>query len=420
MANPKVLMFGWEYAPYYSGGLGIVSRSIVKSLTNQGVDVMFVLPKMPEYLNEDFATFINASKIGIDVKTESTLTEIKIRSTLSPYTNSELYEEFITKIMDVSNNYDDSAANYTELYGATLFNEVDRYAEKAAKIARQNPHDLIHTHDWMTAKAGIVAKAESNNPMIMHVHATEFDRTGGNPSQDVFNIEREGMEESDCIIAVSELTKQKIVEHYGISADKIKVVHNAIDQFENAKRLGQNINQTDKVVLFLGRLTLQKGAEYLLEAAEKVVRHKKRVKFVFVGSGDMLKYLITRSIDLGIEQKVMFTGFMSHEEVDQAYNMADVFVMPSVSEPFGLTALEAVKNGTPVIVSKQSGVSEVVKNMLKVDFWDTDELANQILAVIRYNPLAKFITQNAEQELKKLNWDNQSQKIVEIYRQLSN
>jgi glycogen synthase len=170
--------------------------------------------------------------------------------------------------------------------------------------------------------------------------------------------------------------------------------------------------------LFLGRLTVQKGADFLLDAAEKIVRHKKRVKFIFVGQGDMLAHLIEKSIELGIEQKVMFAGFMSHEEVDQAYKLADVFVMPSVSEPFGITALEAIQNGTPVIVSKQSGVGEVIKNSLKVDFWDTDELANQILAIIRYSPLSTLLARNAEMELKRLNWENQSKKIVEVYEQI--
>jgi glycosyltransferase involved in cell wall biosynthesis len=252
----------------------------------------------------------------------------------------------------------------------------------------------------------------------MHIHATEYDRTGGNPNQQVYDIEREGMESADCIIAVSELTRQKISKYYGIPLDKIKVVHNAIDQFSRASDFPNEFSLKDKIVLFLGRLTIQKGADYLLEAAEKALRHESNIKFVFVGDGDMINHLIQQSIDLGIEQKVMFTGFMEHEEVDKAYQMADLYVMPSVSEPFGITALESIKNGTPVIVSKQSGVAEVIHNALKVDFWDTDELANQIVGLVKHRPLADLIAQNASQELDHINWDTQASKIVEIYNQM--
>lgn len=415
MAKPHILMFGWEYAPYLSGGLGVVTRSIVENLIKQGVKLTFVLPKVPNELRGDFTKLINASKVEMDSIDEEKFTKIMINSPLTSYTNQQYYEEIIQTVLK---NYKYSEDQSDSIYGNNLIQEVERYSNKAVKIAEQNYHNIIHTHDWMTAKAGVVAKEVSGNPLIMHVHATEFDRSGGNPNQEVYDIEREGMEKSDCVIAVSELTKQKIVQNYGISPDKIKVIHNAIDKYKDIKRIATRINQTDKIVLFLGRLTMQKGADYLLEAAEKVLRHRKRVKFVFIGYGDMIETLIKRSIDLGIEQKVMFTGFMEHNDVDKAYQMADVFVMPSVSEPFGITTLEAIKNGTPVIISKQSGVSEVIKNALKVDFWDVDELANQILAIIRYAPLSHLMTKNAEQELYKIDWETQSKKIVNIYNEV--
>ncbi|MBD3362600.1 glycosyltransferase [Candidatus Dojkabacteria bacterium] len=418
MNKGKVLMLGWEYAPFYSGGLGIVTRSIVNSLKKQGMDIILVLPKVPFELNEDQLEIINASKVKIESPESIIYSDIEINSLLTAYSTSYSYKERINKLIEIgAKEMSDKTAN--EVYGTNLFNEVERYAQKAAKIAEKYPHQVIHTHDWMTAKAGLAAKKVSNKPMVMHIHATEFERSAGNPNQDVYEIEREGMNGASKIIAVSERTKEKIVSNYGVSEDKVVVVHNAIEKYPQAKRIGKKINKTDKIVLFLGRLTLQKGAEFLLEAAEKVLRHKRRVKFVFIGHGDMLPFLIKRSIDLGIEKKVMFTGFMDHEDVDKAYQMADVYVMPSVDEPFGITTLEAIKNGTPVIISKQSGVSEVIVNALKVDFWDIDELANQILSVIRYNPLSKCIAQNAEEELKRLDWDKQCKKIMNVYEQVN-
>lgn len=419
MSNPKVLMFGWEYAPYFSGGLGIVTRSIIQSLKKQGLDITFVLPRVPIEIEDDFLKIINASQVKIEtLETKIYSKLIEIDSLITPYTSPSSFKQKIEKLIKVSKRYE-TIEHSGEMYGHDLFHQVENYANRAASISRENPHNVIHTHDWMTARAGLVAKEVSGQPMIMHVHASEFERSGGQPNQQVYDIEKEGMYGSDRIIAVSELTKQRIIKNYGVKPEKIHVVHNAIDKFKGAKRLGENLNKTDKLVLFLGRLTLQKGADYLLEAAEKVLRHKKRVKFVFIGNGDMLEDLIKKTIDLGIEKKVMFAGFMSHEEVDRAYQMADVYVMPSVSEPFGITTLEAIQNGTPVIVSKQSGVSEVIQNALKVDFWDVDELANQILAVIRYNPLSKLIAKNAEKELKKMNWDKQTEKIVNVYQEIN-
>ena len=422
MNSPRVLMFGWEYAPFYSGGLGIVTRSIIHSLKKQGMEVIFVLPKMPYEVDQDILKIINASKIRIDTLSHHILSQISVDSFISPYEGVENFKERMELLLKdklESYEYLDPDSNAKQLYGTDLVREVEKYANRALAIAKENNHSVIHTHDWMTARAGVVAKSVSDKPLIMHVHATEFDRTGGNPNQTVYDIEREGMEAADKVIAVSEFTKQKIMQYYGISEHKISVVHNAIDKYDEAKRLPTTINKSDKIVLFLGRLTLQKGAEYLLEAAEKVLRHKKRVKFVFVGTGDMLQQLVHRSIELGIEKKVMFAGFMDHKEIDKAYQMADVYVMPSVSEPFGITALEAIKNNTPVIISKQSGVSEVIQNSLKVDFWDTDELANQILGVIRYEPLGLVMAQNAEEELRRLSWDKQSEKIVNVYHEIT-
>ncbi len=412
----RVLMFGWEYAPYFTGGLGVVTRAIIKSLVSQGQDVVFVLPKMPLELNDTLTKVINASKIKISTEDTEIYSKIELLSKLMPYISVKSPRPSQNSYIK-NNNYSslDSFDITDEIYGEDLFAEVERYANQAIEIAKANPHDIIHTHDWMTAKAGIMAQKYSHAPHLLHIHATEFDRTGGNPNQSVYDIEREGLEKSDMVIAVSEYTKNSIIKNYGIPANKIKVVYNAIELNKNANKLPKKIFHNDKVILFLGRLTLQKGAEYLLEAAPKVVKLIPNVKFVFIGQGEMLEQLIQKSIDLGVDKYVMFAGFLDHEEVDKAYQMADVFIMPSTSEPFGITALEAIRNGTPVIISKQSGVSEVILNALKVDFWDTDELTNLIYAVLSHKSLSKLLTEHALVELRKLNWNSQVNKIVKIY-----
>ncbi len=426
--RPRVLMFGWEYPPAYSGGMGIVTRSIVQNLKQHNVDVVLVLPKVPRPITgTEFVKLVNASKLTqkidhtTNIETHPEIKNILVNTLLSPYISEQEYKQKIEQlkiknlIPGLNTNCDDSGG---ELYGKDLLAEVHRYAHKAHFVAKENNHDIIHTHDWMTAQAGIAAKNSSGKPLVVHIHATEFDRTGGNPSQAIYDMERGGMENADRVIAVSQLTKNKIIENYGISPDKIQVVHNAVDKIPGATKLGKTIKRTDKIVLFLGRLTMQKGAEFLLNAAAEVLKHKKRVKFVFIGKGDLLDTLIQRSTSLGIQKKVIFAGFLTHSEVDRAYQNADVFVMPSVSEPFGITPLEAIKNGTPVIISKQSGVSEVIKHALKVDFWDTHELANQILSVLKYPQLNSELKENSNKELDKINWLKQSEKIVDVYKNI--
>jgi glycosyltransferase involved in cell wall biosynthesis len=266
----------------------------------------------------------------------------------------------------------------------------------------------------MTYKAGINAKKAKKKPLVVHVHATDFDRTGGNPNQKVYDIEREGMHAADSIIAVSSYTKNMIAKHYGIHPDKVSVVHNAVD-FEDKPR---RISSKDKVVLFLGRLTLQKGPEYFIDSAKKVLDIMPDVKFVVCGTGDMYGRMINKAAEMGIGKNVLFTGHLSGEDVNRAYSMADLYVMPSVSEPFGITPLEAIKNNTPVIISRTAGVSEVLTNAIKVDFWDTDEMTNQIVSVLSYSPLHSVLTDNCIHDVKKLSWDNAAGKVIDVYRKV--
>ena len=393
----KVLMFGWEFPPMSSGGLGTACYGLTKSLSKKGVDITFVVPYSAEGNDTDFLKLLPAASIKIR----------KIKSILQPYMSSMEYKSSLGKKPS------------PKIYGTGLFDEVHRYTLAAEKIAEEEDFDVIHCHDWMTFGAGIRAKKKKNKPLVLHVHATEFDRTGGlGVNQYVYDLERHGMHKADKIVAVSNFTKNKIIDHYGIRPEKVDVVHNAVDFTQHHYDESFEIKKTDKVVLFLGRITLQKGPDYFIYAAKKVLEHEKNVKFVIVGSGDMEPFIIEKAAEMGIADKVLFAGFLNQDDVDRAYKMADVYVMPSVSEPFGITALEAMKNMTPVIVSKQSGVSEVIKHCFKVDFWDVNELSNKIISLLRYKPLHETMKDQGYTEVKRFSWDIPAEKCIRIYNQL--
>ena len=393
----KVLMFGWEFPPLSSGGLGTACYGLTKSLSKKGVEITFVLPYSFDANNADFVKLISAGNIKIR----------KIASALQPYMTSQEYKKSLGK------------KSSPKIYGSTLFDEVYRYTLAAEKIAEEEDFDIIHCHDWMTFGAGIRAKRKKNKPLVLHVHATEHDRTGGHQvNQHVYDLERYGMHKADKVIAVSNFTKNKIMTHYGMPSEKISVVHNAVDFSQHYYDESFEINKTDKVVLFLGRITLQKGPDYFIYAAKKVLEHEKNVKFIVVGSGDMEPFIIEKAAELGIADKVLFAGFLNDEYVEKAYKMADIYVMPSVSEPFGITALEAMKNKTPVIMSKQSGVSEVIRHCLKVDFWDVNEISNKIIALLRYKPLHETLKDDGYFEVKNFNWDTPAEKCIQVYNEL--
>lgn len=402
----KVLMFGWEFPPYNKGGLGTACHGLAKGLSKNGIQVTFVIPKALGKLDSDFVDLISAEDCIIDIQ--------RISSPLSAYMTPEEYQQEILR-----DNF--SPTKKIEIYGKDLFLEVERYARKAGAIAKEKAHDVIHAHDWMAYKAGIAAKKISGKPFIAHVHATEFDRTGGNGvNQYVYSIEREGLHAADRIIAVSQFTKDKIVEHYGITPEKIEVIHNAVEFNKDSFRSHEGGMQGDKVVLFLGRITLQKGPDYFLYAAKKVLEYMDNVTFIIVGSGDMQPFLIEKSAQLGIADKFLFTGFLQGKEVDRAYRMANLYVMPSVSEPFGITPLEAMRNNVPVIISKQSGVSEVISHCLKVDFWDVDEMASKIISVLEHQELHSSLCKNGSNEVRKFNWETPARKCIDIYNRIVN
>jgi glycogen(starch) synthase len=401
-----VLMFGWEFPPYSMGGLGTACYGLTKGLTNQGVEVTFVIPRAQGEVKQSHVNLVVADQAFKNIAIK------EIDSLLVPYITSEAYAEKLRAFSISSKNAGSS------IYGSNLFQEVYRYSEKAKHIAADEKFDIIHCHDWMTYPAGMKAKELTKKPLVLHIHATEFDRTGGNVNQIVYEIEREGFNAADKILAVSNFTKEKVVNNYGIDPAKVEVVHNAVEFSEPIQDEDFGIKRHDRIVLFLGRITLQKGPEYFLYAAKKALEVEKNLKFVVVGTGDMEAFMIDKAVELGIADKVLFAGFLRGKDIDRAYKMADLYVMPSVSEPFGLTPLESMRNGTPVIISKQSGVSEVITHCLKVDFWDIHEMANQIVAVLRYQELHHCLREHGSLEVRKFNWNQPASKCIEVYHRL--
>ncbi len=393
----KVLMFGWEFPPYKSGGLGTACYGLTKGLAMKNCKITFVTPVAPEGAKAEFVKLVPAQGKNIRIK--------QVNSLLAPYQSAEGYK------------YQYGKSGKKMIYSRDIFNEVQRYAVLAGQIAKAEEHDIIHAHDWMSYPAAISAQKISKKPLVAHLHATEFDRTGGNPNPMISHIEWTGLKEADKIITNSQYSKNNIIKYYGIKPEKIEVVHWGIDEVP-AKKFEKNIKE--KTVLFLGRLTIQKGPDYFIETAKKVLEHEPNTKFVIAGEGDMLPSVINRAAELGITDKMIFTGALAGEEVHKAFQTADLYVMPSVSEPFGLVALESLKNKTPILISKQSGVSEVVRNALKSDFWDVNDMANKIVNVLRHDALREELRENGTKEAQKFNLAIPAEKTMKIYAEVLN
>jgi len=305
-------------------------------------------------------------------------------------------------------------------YDGDLMGQIRRYAAMAVEVSKIESFDVIHAHDWMTYMAGLAVAASSGKPLVVHVHSTEFDRSGENVNSEIYNIERAGMHGADQVICVSYLTRNIAISRYGVPAAKVDVVYNAVDLPSDDSELSMTpIRQNEKLVLFLGRVTFQKGPEYFLEAAKMVVSKYSNVRFVMAGSGDMIAQCVRQVADLKLGKYVTFTGFLRGDDVGRIFRMADLYVMPSVSEPFGIAPLEALSHNVPVIISKQSGVSEVLTHVLKIDFWDVDEMANKILAVLRHPPLQRTLRQHGAIELRKFSWRDSAIKLHKIYSALA-
>lgn len=420
----KVLMFGWEFPPHISGGLGTACYGLVKGMNHHNQEVIFVVPKLWGD-EEPLADFVNGSDVRIDYREKrfkkfwKNLTYLEVSSFLVPYLGPEQFKKFtdytIHDRTDVDESIFSNKFEFSGKYGKNLMEEVSRYALVAAQIARDKTNfDIIHAHDWLAFPAGIAAKEISGKPLVVHVHATEYDRSGESVNQPVYDIERAGMHAADHIVAVSQLTKNIIVKKYGVSANKITVLHNAVLDASIIKSEYEK-KVPEKIVTFLGRITFQKGPEYFVEAAKKVIDRDPNVRFVMAGNGDLLNRMIDRVAELRMATKFHFTGFLKGDDVDHMYAISDVYVMPSVSEPFGIAPLEAVRHNTPVIISKQSGVAEVLRNAIKIDFWDVDAMADAVFALLHYEGISRMFKELGSEELKKLKWEHVAAKLVSVY-----
>ncbi len=453
-------MFGWEFPPHISGGLGTACYGITHSLLHENTEVLFVAPKLYGDEPADKVELLSASKIPVTkivstatiIQEEINITEreerewtadrkaridiIEVPSSLLPYqlTSQEevayeieqwnyrfqkIREAITTPVTETITETETVTYSFTGGYGSQLIKEVYRYAEVAATIAAENEFDVIHAHDWMTFPAGIAAKKISGKPLVVHVHATELDRAlnGGDPY--VFNIEREGMEAADRVVAVSQWTKELIVSRYGIPEEKISVVHNGIIMSEESHP-SETSPVGSQVVTFLGRITHQKGPLYFVNAAALVLKKFPDVNFVMAGSGDLFPQIIERVAQLKMSTRFHFTGFLKKREINKILSFSSVYVMPSVSEPFGITPLEAVHAGVPVIISRQSGVAEVMEHALKVDFWDSNALANAICSILQYESLSTTLKKNSGNEIKEITWNKAAKKLNTIYHELVN
>ena len=423
-------MFGWEFPPHIAGGLGTACYGMTRGLARNGVDVTFVVPHAYGDEDQRFIRVVNASDVeavyGASASGENDILDkisfIHIDSNMVPYISPEEYasyhEEYVKTGKSIWSTTDSWKQRYTfsGKYGANLMEEVARYAVVAAQVAKnlEGQFDVIHAHDWLTYYAGIAAKRVSGKPLVVHMHATEYDRSGENVNTQVHAIEKAGMQAADCVMAVSNLTRNIVINRYGIDAKKVVTVHNAVRFAEKAAAAPER-GVEDKIITFLGRITYQKGPDYFVEAAAKVLKRVPNVRFVMAGSGDMMNHVIRRVARLGIADRFHFTGFLRGADVHKMFTLSDVYVMPSVSEPFGISPLEAMKSNVPVIISKQSGVAEVLDYAIKVDYWDVDAMADAIHALVCYPALSKMFMQKGLEEVEGLKWDKAAAKVKAVY-----
>ena len=424
----RVLMFGWEFPPHIAGGLGTACYGIVKGLAHSGVSTMFVMPSASGDEDQSAAQIINASDVPVQITDTMNVDDfldkvqfVHIGTNMVPYLDPAEFHTLVEEdrrrqVRDFSVHYGHTY-KFSGKYGSNLMEEVARYAMVGGTIAmtHKDEFDVIHAHDWLTYMAGIAAKRLSGKPLVVHVHATSFDRSSDNNIDTrVYDIEKRGMEAADRVITVSDLTRNIVITKYGIDPSKVVTVHNAVD-FSGRSNVNVERGVKDKVVTFLGRITFQKGPEYFIEAAAKVLKRCDNVRFVMAGSGDMMNRSIRQVARLGISDRFHFTGFLRGKEVQEMFALSDVYVMPSVSEPFGISPLEAMRTGVPSVISKQSGAAEVLKYAFKVDFWDVDAMADEIYALLKYPALADFASKYGFDEVNTLKWNNAALKIKNVY-----
>jgi glycogen(starch) synthase len=479
----RVLMLGWEFPPFITGGLGTACHGLTKALDRRGVHVVFALPKAVSGNTASHVRLLSPgskpqmsaagaiSRVGVASGPNASSADAAAalsspagdRSRAAPagFTNVQFMDiplvvggsyatvpgrddarirlqraveaeqrnaphrgtrsvvsQIIEQVLPESAGRDegwDAPPDTAVDYGGDLIGQVQHYARFCLAAAAREAFDVIHAHDWLTYPAGLALARLSGKPLVVHVHSTEFDRSGVNVNQPIYDIERRGMHGATKIIAVSQLTKNVIVARYGVHPDKVEVVYNGVD-IDPTQQDSIGIGSGDKIVLYFGRITMQKGPEYFIRAAQRVLEILPDVKFVVAGNGDQAARMIEMAANLGIGHKVLFTGFLRGKDIRRVFALADVYVMPSVSEPFGIAPLEAISHDVPAIISKSSGVSEVLTHALKVDFWDVNDIADKIVAVLRHPPLSRTLREHGQFEVRKLTWDGAANRCEQIYR----
>lgn len=417
----KALMFGWEFPPHILGGLGTASYGLTKGMHENGnIDITFVIPKPHGDEEKGFATIIGANCVPVayrDVNWD--YVQNRIGHVMDPQTYYNL-RDHIYADFNYKNPNDLGCIEFSGRYPDNLVEEINNYSIVAGVIARTVDCDIIHSHDWLTYPAGIHAKQVTGKPLVIHVHATDFDRSRGNVNPTVFAIEKDGMNNADHIFTVSELTRRTVIEKYGIDPSKVSTVHNAVAPLDEEKRNLVVPKHKEKVVTFLGRITMQKGPEYFVEAAAKVLKKKKNVRFVMAGGGDMTEAMIKLAAQRDIADRFHVTGFLKGIEVYKMLKQSDVFIMPSVSEPFGITPLEAMQMGVPSIISKQSGCAEILTNVIKVDYWDIDAMANAIYSITTYPAMYNQLREAGLAEVDTIQWKKVGAKVIDLYNKVIN
>ncbi len=467
----RVLMLGWEFPPYITGGLGTACFGLTKAMNRRGMQVTFVLPKAdngsesrhvrivgPENtpLPPDISAAILDPKtgslpgmkittatgsdelsstefIGIDagfaqpyqtqpgthVVGETQLTHVSLGTPegKAPPKPTASQDPVATPQQPEDEHTEMPVASIGQEYGGDMITLVERYARFCLAATQGKEFDIIHAHDWMTYPAGMLVARHTGKPLVVHVHSTEFDRSGVNVNQRIYDIERRGMHAARRVVTVSAWTKNICLNRYGVPDDHIEVIYNGVDFEPTQSNLAKGIRRKDKIVLYFGRITMQKGPEYFVAAAKRVLDVMKNVKFVVAGSGDMARHMIEMAANMGIGHKILFTGFLRGDDINRVFSLADLYVMPSVSEPFGIAPLEAMTHDVPVLISKSSGVSEVLSHALKVDFWDIEDMANKIVAVLRHPPLSQTLQKHGSFEVRKITWDGAAERCERLYNE---
>jgi len=413
----KVLMFGWEFPPHILGGLGTASYGLTKGMSLQkDMDITFCIPKPWGDEDQSFLKIIGMNSTPIvwrDVHWDHL--ENRVGHYMDPQLYYDLRDHIYADFSYLHTN-DLGCIEFSGRYPDNLHEEINNYSIVAGVVARQQEFDIIHSHDWLTYPAGIHAKQVSGKPLVVHVHATDFDRSRGNVNPTVYAIEKNGMDQADHIMCVSELTRQTVIHKYFQDPKKVSTVHNAVSPLsQDIQDIAPVKRSDEKVVTFLGRITMQKGPEYFVEAAAQVLQRTHNVRFVMAGNGDMLNQMIRLVAERGIADRFHFPGFMKGNQVYEVLKASDVYIMPSVSEPFGISPLEAMQCSVPTIISKQSGCAEILEKCIKTDYWDIDAMADAIYSICTYPAMYEYLKEEGKNEVDQIKWENVGYKVRGIY-----